>query len=191
MNKARCWSHSLSFIGSQSRLTRKNTRTVGVSWWRWQCSSRCYASSLFSLLFAKWVTVQQCLWMEFQSGRTQLFMLEIPSVSTFLFFRSFLFFSFWREEILCINSLFSFRFQELKIELTFPCSLRLLSVFRHKHQYDLYIFQNQRAFTLCDFTQATLLTKPGSNTFTVCSLSLSLFMCAQLGSLPFCFFSFP
>ncbi|KAI3442638.1 uncharacterized protein J3R85_000871 [Psidium guajava] len=39
-------------------------------------------------------------------------------------------------------------------------------VFRHKYQYDLYIFQNQRAFTLCDFTQATLLTKPGSNTFT-------------------------
>lgn len=39
-------------------------------------------------------------------------------------------------------------------------------IFRHKYQYDLYIFQNQRAFTLCDFTQATLLTKPGSNTFT-------------------------
>ncbi|KAF8024936.1 hypothetical protein BT93_F1934 [Corymbia citriodora subsp. variegata] len=39
-------------------------------------------------------------------------------------------------------------------------------IFRHKYQYDLYIFQNQQAFTLCDFTQATLLTKPGSNTFT-------------------------
>lgn len=39
-------------------------------------------------------------------------------------------------------------------------------IFRHKYQYNLYIFQNRRAFNLCNFTQATLLTKPNSTSFT-------------------------
>ncbi|KAF3445504.1 hypothetical protein FNV43_RR10680 [Rhamnella rubrinervis] len=30
-------------------------------------------------------------------------------------------------------------------------------IFKHKFHYNLYIFQNQRAFNICNFTQATLL----------------------------------
>ncbi|XP_057502089.1 early nodulin-like protein 9 [Actinidia eriantha] len=39
-------------------------------------------------------------------------------------------------------------------------------IFKHKNNYKLYIFQNRGAFNLCNFTQATLLTKPNSNSFT-------------------------
>ncbi|KAK4433774.1 hypothetical protein Salat_0540100 [Sesamum alatum] len=39
-------------------------------------------------------------------------------------------------------------------------------IFQHKFHYNLYIFQNQAAFTLCNFTQATLLTKPNSMYYT-------------------------
>ncbi|XP_019264952.1 PREDICTED: uncharacterized protein LOC109242562 isoform X2 [Nicotiana attenuata] len=38
-------------------------------------------------------------------------------------------------------------------------------VFQHKYQYNLYIFQNQNAFTLCNFTEATLLTKSNSKSY--------------------------
>ncbi|XP_059630492.1 early nodulin-like protein 15 [Cornus florida] len=38
-------------------------------------------------------------------------------------------------------------------------------IFKHKDDYNLYIFQNKRAFDLCNFTQATLLTKPNSTSF--------------------------
>ncbi|XP_060171284.1 uncharacterized protein LOC132602455 [Lycium barbarum] len=38
-------------------------------------------------------------------------------------------------------------------------------IFQHKYQYNLYIFQNQNAFTLCNFTEATLLTKSKSYTW--------------------------
>ncbi|KAA8537904.1 hypothetical protein F0562_027516 [Nyssa sinensis] len=47
------------------------------------------------------------------------------------------------------------------IPLLFLCSC--ISVFKQKN---LYIFQNKRAFDLCNFTQATLLTKPNSTSFT-------------------------
>ncbi|KDP30766.1 hypothetical protein JCGZ_15195 [Jatropha curcas] len=40
-------------------------------------------------------------------------------------------------------------------------------IFKHKYHYNLYIFQNQRAFNLCNFTQASLLTKPNSISYTV------------------------
>ncbi|ESQ34684.1 hypothetical protein EUTSA_v10008611mg [Eutrema salsugineum] len=39
-------------------------------------------------------------------------------------------------------------------------------IFRHKYGYDLYIFRTKDAFNVCDFTQATLLTKPNSTSFT-------------------------
>ncbi|KAG7647066.1 putative cupredoxin [Arabidopsis thaliana] len=39
-------------------------------------------------------------------------------------------------------------------------------IFRHKYGYDLYIFRNKDAFNVCNFTQATLLTKPNSTSFT-------------------------
>ncbi|PKI55616.1 hypothetical protein CRG98_024009 [Punica granatum] len=39
-------------------------------------------------------------------------------------------------------------------------------VFRHKQGNALYIFQNRRAFDLCNFTQASLLTKPSSSSYT-------------------------
>ncbi|XP_052189163.1 uclacyanin-3 [Diospyros lotus] len=39
-------------------------------------------------------------------------------------------------------------------------------IFKHKYDYKLYIFQNKEAFNLCNFTQATLLTKPNSTSFT-------------------------
>ncbi|KAI3464669.1 hypothetical protein Pfo_021332 [Paulownia fortunei] len=39
-------------------------------------------------------------------------------------------------------------------------------IFQHKYHYSLYIFQNQKAYTLCNFTQATLLTKPNSTSYT-------------------------
>ncbi|XP_057503684.1 early nodulin-like protein 18 [Actinidia eriantha] len=40
-------------------------------------------------------------------------------------------------------------------------------IFKHKNNnYKLYIFQNRGDFNLCNFTQATLLTKPNSNSFT-------------------------
>lgn len=39
-------------------------------------------------------------------------------------------------------------------------------IFQHKYQYNLYIFQNQEAFSLCNFTQATLLTKANSTSYT-------------------------
>nr|XP_043607345.1 classical arabinogalactan protein 9 [Erigeron canadensis] len=38
-------------------------------------------------------------------------------------------------------------------------------IFRHKYNYNLYIFKNRRAFNLCNFTESTLLT-PQSPTFT-------------------------
>ncbi|KAJ6954060.1 hypothetical protein NC652_005708 [Populus alba x Populus x berolinensis] len=39
-------------------------------------------------------------------------------------------------------------------------------IFKHKYHYSLYIFQNQRAFSICNFTQAALLTKPNSTSYT-------------------------
>ncbi|KAK6115067.1 hypothetical protein DH2020_007336 [Rehmannia glutinosa] len=39
-------------------------------------------------------------------------------------------------------------------------------IFQHKYHYSLYIFQNKNAFTLCNFTQATILTKPNSTSYT-------------------------
>ncbi|PON83025.1 Cupredoxin [Trema orientale] len=39
-------------------------------------------------------------------------------------------------------------------------------IFKHKYHYSLYIFQNQRAFSLCNFTQATLLIKPNTTSYT-------------------------
>ncbi|KAK4775740.1 hypothetical protein SAY87_023701 [Trapa incisa] len=39
-------------------------------------------------------------------------------------------------------------------------------VFKHKYGYDLYIFRNRRAFDLCNFTQASLLTRPTSSSYT-------------------------
>ncbi|PIA41144.1 hypothetical protein AQUCO_02300147v1 [Aquilegia coerulea] len=39
-------------------------------------------------------------------------------------------------------------------------------IFKHKQHYNLYIFQNRKAFKLCNFTQAILLTDPISNSFT-------------------------
>ncbi|CAI9777733.1 unnamed protein product [Fraxinus pennsylvanica] len=39
-------------------------------------------------------------------------------------------------------------------------------IFQHKYQYNLYIFQSQNAFSLCNFSQATLLTKPSSTSYT-------------------------
>ncbi|XP_050366259.1 uncharacterized protein LOC126784790 [Argentina anserina] len=39
-------------------------------------------------------------------------------------------------------------------------------IFQHKYHYNLYIFQNQRAFNVCNFTQATLLNKPDSTSYT-------------------------
>ncbi|KAK1371301.1 early nodulin-like protein 1 [Heracleum sosnowskyi] len=39
-------------------------------------------------------------------------------------------------------------------------------IFEHKNEYKLYIFQNRRAFNLCNFTQATLLTSPNSTSYT-------------------------
>ncbi|XP_022772363.1 early nodulin-like protein 1 [Durio zibethinus] len=38
-------------------------------------------------------------------------------------------------------------------------------IFNHKYQYKLYIFQNKNAFNLCNFTQATLLTKLNSTSY--------------------------
>ncbi|XP_076946149.1 uncharacterized protein LOC143617497 [Bidens hawaiensis] len=38
-------------------------------------------------------------------------------------------------------------------------------IFRHKYNYNLYIFKNRRAFNLCNFTESTLLT-PSTPTFT-------------------------
>ncbi|KAF8113669.1 hypothetical protein N665_0046s0020 [Sinapis alba] len=39
-------------------------------------------------------------------------------------------------------------------------------IFRHKYGYDLFIFRTKDAFNVCNFTQATLLTKPNSTSFT-------------------------
>ncbi|XP_039056169.1 uncharacterized protein LOC120199020 [Hibiscus syriacus] len=39
-------------------------------------------------------------------------------------------------------------------------------IFKHKYGYKLYIFQNKKAFNLCNFTQATILTKPNSTFYT-------------------------
>ncbi|XP_002265483.1 early nodulin-like protein 14 [Vitis vinifera] len=39
-------------------------------------------------------------------------------------------------------------------------------IFRHRNHYNLYVFQNREAFNLCNFTQATLLTKPNSTSYT-------------------------
>ncbi|PIN23156.1 hypothetical protein CDL12_04120 [Handroanthus impetiginosus] len=38
-------------------------------------------------------------------------------------------------------------------------------IFQHKYHYNLYIFKNQKAFSLCNFTQATLLTRPNSTSY--------------------------
>ncbi|OMO54901.1 Cupredoxin [Corchorus capsularis] len=38
-------------------------------------------------------------------------------------------------------------------------------IFKHKYEYQLYIFQNKNAFNLCNSTQATLLTKPNSTSY--------------------------
>ncbi|KAK7270422.1 hypothetical protein RIF29_23543 [Crotalaria pallida] len=39
-------------------------------------------------------------------------------------------------------------------------------IFKHKQHYNLYIFKNQKAFNLCNFTQATLLTNPNTASYT-------------------------
>ncbi|CAA2964165.1 early nodulin-20-like [Olea europaea var. sylvestris] len=39
-------------------------------------------------------------------------------------------------------------------------------IFQHKYHYNLYIFQSQNAFSHCDFSQARLLTKPNSTSYT-------------------------
>ncbi|XP_027367633.1 uncharacterized protein LOC113873629 [Abrus precatorius] len=39
-------------------------------------------------------------------------------------------------------------------------------IFKHKQHYNLYIFKNQEAFKLCNFTQATLLTNPNTTSYT-------------------------
>ncbi|KAK7364486.1 hypothetical protein VNO80_13183 [Phaseolus coccineus] len=39
-------------------------------------------------------------------------------------------------------------------------------IFNHKKHYDIYIFKNQNAFDLCNFTQATLLTNPITASYT-------------------------
>ncbi|KAJ8771720.1 hypothetical protein K2173_026897 [Erythroxylum novogranatense] len=39
-------------------------------------------------------------------------------------------------------------------------------IFQHQYHYNLYIFQNQRAFNICNFTQATLLTNLNSTSYT-------------------------
>ncbi|XP_040995859.1 uclacyanin-3 [Juglans microcarpa x Juglans regia] len=39
-------------------------------------------------------------------------------------------------------------------------------IFKHKYHYNLYIFQNRRAFNVCNFTQATLLNKSNSTSYT-------------------------
>ncbi|KAF2556703.1 hypothetical protein F2Q68_00013784 [Brassica cretica] len=39
-------------------------------------------------------------------------------------------------------------------------------IYRHKYGNDLYIFRTKDAFNVCDFTQATLLTKSNSTSFT-------------------------
>ncbi|XP_054786302.1 early nodulin-like protein 3 [Prosopis cineraria] len=39
-------------------------------------------------------------------------------------------------------------------------------IFKHKQHYNLYIFKNQKAFDLCNFTQATLLTKSHATSYT-------------------------
>ncbi|KAL0556102.1 hypothetical protein IC582_004612 [Cucumis melo] len=38
-------------------------------------------------------------------------------------------------------------------------------IFKHKFHYELFIFRDQRAFDLCNYTHATLLTKPNSTSF--------------------------
>ncbi|KAK4280221.1 hypothetical protein QN277_011869 [Acacia crassicarpa] len=39
-------------------------------------------------------------------------------------------------------------------------------IFKHRQHYNLYIFKNQKAFDLCNFTQATLLTKSHASSYT-------------------------
>ncbi|TKY46069.1 hypothetical protein E2542_SST28104 [Spatholobus suberectus] len=39
-------------------------------------------------------------------------------------------------------------------------------IFKHKRHYNIYIFKNQKAFDLCNFTQATLLANPSTNSYT-------------------------
>ncbi|GKU90678.1 hypothetical protein SLEP1_g4645 [Rubroshorea leprosula] len=39
-------------------------------------------------------------------------------------------------------------------------------IFNHKYHYKLFIFRNKNAFNLCNFTQATLLTKPNTTSYT-------------------------
>ncbi|KAK8624040.1 hypothetical protein V6N13_065398 [Hibiscus sabdariffa] len=38
-------------------------------------------------------------------------------------------------------------------------------IFKHKYHYKLYVFQNKNAFNLCNFTQASLLTKHNSTSY--------------------------
>ncbi|KAL2334931.1 hypothetical protein Fmac_016144 [Flemingia macrophylla] len=40
-------------------------------------------------------------------------------------------------------------------------------IFKHKQKYNIYIFKNQKAFDLCNFRQATLLTNPNTASYTV------------------------
>ncbi|KAF7812808.1 early nodulin-like protein 1 [Senna tora] len=54
----------------------------------------------------------------------------------------------------------------LLFTLEIPSYKSGFSVFKHKQHHNLYIFQNQRAFNLCNFSQATLLTKPNATSFT-------------------------
>ncbi|ESW23998.1 hypothetical protein PHAVU_004G093600 [Phaseolus vulgaris] len=39
-------------------------------------------------------------------------------------------------------------------------------IFNHKQHYDIYIFKNQNAFHLCNFSQAILLTNPNTASYT-------------------------
>ncbi|KAJ1424982.1 Cupredoxin [Sesbania bispinosa] len=58
------------------------------------------------------------------------------------------------------------RFKQLMEKVIPVVEKRRPPPFKHKQHYSLYIFKNQEAFNLCNFTQATILTSPNTTSYT-------------------------
>lgn len=135
------------FISSSKQLKIFQTKR------RWRSVYCCLCSCVFCFICV--TLLLPLLLMVFQIGKIPLSILEIPSVRALTQQKQNLYSFFMISFLLCFLNPFAF-----------------FSVFKHKFHYELFIFRDQRAFDLCNYTHATLLTKPNSTSFMV-SLSLS------------------
>ncbi|KAM0018444.1 putative cupredoxin [Helianthus debilis subsp. tardiflorus] len=91
-----------------------------------------------------------------QAERTRRISMELKSVMIFIFVILFLQ-QFAHSATLVVDGVSEWKNPTVQVGDSI--------IFRHKYNYNLYIFKSRRAFNLCNFTESTLLT-PASPTFT-------------------------